>query len=146
MDPLSFNGIIQSLEGLAIGEKRRLYSLADRFSELEGYEIINLEDIADRFNIAEQDLYGYSFDEDPILPGIQDTDAEYFILEAGRVDELTQRNSYEAAFAEGRIEVRDEDLWDNQEFRDTVYSWEDWRSNQSILGLKPSDLRIYKEF
>jgi hypothetical protein len=144
-----------TFESWHIGETGKSEELVGQMDEIEGYQAVSYEDLADFYDMDELDFIasyiGIGAEQigEVDLPMIQNDRAcsEFIVAEEKGLEQMTEDQTYAAGLGDGEIEVRDEELWENDEFQEIVSEWSDWRQNQKLYGLIDArDLQIHQEF
>jgi len=153
--------IYSDLESMHIGERERSSEIVEQIDNIEGYRTVGHEELADFYRkhhgLFQNDDSGERFRanyfglvmRESDFPAIQDERPAYnFVVAENRgLEQLTGDRTYAAAIGNGEIEVRDEELWENEDFQEIVSEWSNWRQNQRVLGtFGAEELKVHQNF
>jgi len=145
--------LYSDLESMHIGEPEEISGIVEQIDNIEAYEMVDHKELADFYGIGHGSFSGTYFGNvrrgENDLPAIQDErPANYFVVaEDEGLYQLTEDKTYAAGISSGEIEVRDEELWENEDFQEIVSEWSDWRQNQRVLGIfGAEELKVHQNF
>lgn len=149
----SLSELCSDIESMHIGEREKSSEIVEQIDDIEGYRAVSHEELADFYEMGHGSFSGTYFGNvmrgENDLPAIQDERPAYdfVVAEYRGLEQLTEDKTYAAGIGSGEIEVRDEELWENEEFQEIVSEWSDWRQNQRVLGIfGAEDLKVRQNF
>ncbi|PSG99131.1 MAG: hypothetical protein BRC29_03320 [Nanohaloarchaea archaeon SW_7_43_1] len=144
--------IYTDLESMHIGESERTSEMVKEF-DIDEYSAVSHEHLAGLYGMDHGSFSGTYFGNvrrgENELPAIQDKRPAYHfvVTEDKGLYQITDDKTYAAGIGSGEIEVRDEELWQNEVFQEVLSEWSEWRDDQNILGtFDTRDLKIHKNF
>lgn len=144
--------LLSDIEGGLIREEVMISEFEHSIDkEVDSYSVVDIKDIGTFYgenpDLFQDNYWESVFKNESDIPVLRDgTAATGFVREDENSIEQVVNGEYSAAYRPGKIEVYDEELWQQEIFQESVKSWEEWRKRKSLVNIPVRKLYVEKFF